>query len=83
MNDITLEKIVEIITSVIEDIELTIEDKDEDLMQLGLDSIGFIQIVVALEEQFACEIPDEKLLFSEMNTVHKIFNVLQSAYTEN
>ena len=47
---------------------------------MGMDSITFIQIVVALEEEFECEIPDEKLLITEMDTVQKIVDVLQSIY---
>ena len=45
-----------------------------------MDSITFIQIVVALEEEFECEIPDEKLLITEMDTVQKMLDVLQSIY---
>ena len=45
-----------------------------------MDSITFIQIIVKLEETFDCEIPDSKLLISEMDTVQKIFDVLQELY---
>ena len=45
-----------------------------------MDSITFIQVVVALEEAFECEIPDEKLLITEMDTVQKMVDVLQSVY---
>ena len=41
-----------------------------------MDSMTFIKIIVDLEEEFDCEIPDSKLLFSEMNTVNKIMQVL-------
>ena len=36
----------------------------------------FIQMVVAIEEAFDCEIPDSKLIMSEMDTVEKIMAVL-------
>ena len=45
-----------------------------------MDSITFIQVVVALEEAFECEIPDEKLLITEMDTVQKMVDVLQPVY---
>ena len=48
----------------------------ENLLDLGLDSIKFIQMVVAIEEAFDCEIPDSKLIMSEMDTVEKIMAVL-------
>ena len=38
--------------------------------------------VVSLEEEFDCEIPDEKLLLLELNTVNKIYEVLTSIDTE-
>lgn len=41
-----------------------------------MDSITFIRIIVSIEEEFECEIPDVKLLITEMNTVNKILKVL-------
>ena len=46
----------------------------------SIDSIKFIQMVVEIEEEFECEIPDEKLLISEMNSVEKIMNILQEIF---
>ena len=43
---------------------------------MGLDSIAFIRMVVALEETFNVEIPDEKLLITEMNTISKIEKII-------
>lgn len=51
---------------------------ENDLSDFGMDSIGFIKIIVDIEDEFACEIPDSKLIISEMNTVNKIYNVLTS-----
>ena len=61
-------------------IEVSQEQLKDSLPELGMDSITFIQIVVALEEEFECEIPDEKLLITEMDTVQKMLDVLQSIY---
>lgn len=50
---------------------------NDDLTAYGLDSISFIKLVVLLEETFNCEVPDSKLLISEMNTVKKILEVIE------
>jgi len=63
-----------------ENMEISQEQLEDSLPELGMDSITFIQIVVALEEEFECEIPDEKLLVTEMDTVQKMLDVLQSIY---
>ena len=55
---------------------------NDNLLRLGVDSILFIKIVVGLEEAFECEIPDSKIIITEMNTVQKIINVLQAVYDE-
>ena len=82
MKEITKEKILEIVNSV-QDMEVTIDQCDDDLLELGLDSIKFIQIIVSLEETFECEISDEKLLLAEMNSVNKMLEVLQLAVSES
>ena len=82
MKEITKEEILEIVNSV-QDMEVTVDQCDDDLLEMGLDSIKFIQIIVSLEEAFECEIPDEKLLLTEMNSVNKMFEVLQLAVSES
>lgn len=83
MKEIAVKKIIEILNSNIKNITITREQGDEDLSDLGMDSISFIQTIVSLEEEFECEIPDSKLLISEMNTVNKIIDVLQLAIAES
>ena len=82
MKEITKEKILEIVNYV-QDMEVTVDQCDDDLLELGLDSIKFIQIIVSLEETFECEIPDEKLLLTEMNSVNKMLEVLKLAVSES
>ena len=82
MKEITKEKMLEIVNSV-QDMEVTVDQCDDDLLELGLDSIKFIQIIVSLEEAFECDIPDEKLLLSELNSVNKMLEVLQLAVSES
>ena len=62
-----------------ENTELSAKQIEEDLSILGMDSIAFIHIVVALEEEFDIEIPDEYLLLTEMNTISKIAEVISAA----
>jgi acyl carrier protein len=54
MKEITVEKVVEILNANIENAEVTEDKLDEDLSKLGMDSITFIKIIVALEEEFEC-----------------------------
>ena len=70
------EKTLEIINNAIEAAEISVDHSSDDLSQLGMDSITFIRIVVAVEETFGIEVPDEYLLMTEMNTVDKIINVI-------
>ena len=79
MNKVDLEKIIQVINNS-EKMEISKEQIEENLVDLGMDSITFIHIIVDLEEEFDCEIPDSKLLITEMNTIQKIFNVLQDIY---
>lgn len=79
MKEVTVESILRVINS-LDNIDISTEQLDERLPDLGMDSISFIKIVVGLEETFDCEIPDFKLLISEMDTVQKIFDVLQEVY---
>lgn len=76
MKAISVEKIVETINNNIEEANLTEAKYDEDLSKFGMDSFTFIRIIVALEEVFECEIPDSYILISEMNTINKIYKVL-------
>lgn len=81
MNQVTLEKIIAILNEKINGIEITAENANEDLSKLGMDSLTFISIIVSIEEFFHCEIPDSKLIISEMNTANKIYKVLCDEYT--
>ena len=79
MKEVTVEGVLRVI-NLLDNIEVSNEQLDESLPDLGMDSISFIQIVVGFEEAFDCEIPDFKLLISEMDTVQKMIDVLQELY---
>ncbi len=77
MKEVTKEEILDIINNAIDGDAIDLEQLNDDLSELGMDSIKFIQIIVEIEETFECEIPDSKLLISELNTIQKLFDVLQ------
>lgn len=72
------DKVLEIINSNIEKANIAVEQGDEDLSLLGMDSIAFIKIIVAIEESFKIEVPDEKLLITEMGTLNKMADVIST-----
>ena len=51
--------------------------KQDDLRPLGLDSVAFIKVVVALEEATGKEVDDAYLLLHAMNTIEKMEAALQ------
>lgn len=77
MKEITLEKVLEIINNNLEYANIKLEQADEELSQFGMDSVIFICIIISLEKEYDCEIPDSKLLLNQMNTINKIVSVLK------
>ena len=80
MKKVTKEKILDIINKNIDGNAIYPEQSDNNLSEMEMDSIVFIQIIVEIEEVFECEIPDSKLLLTELNTAQKIYDVLQELY---
>lgn len=74
--DKTINNVLLILDKHIDSHIIGLNNIDDKLTDLGMDSILFIQIVVALEEAFEIEIPDEKLLIPEMDTINKILDVI-------
>lgn len=70
-------KILEVVNANIENEKINLVQFEDDLSQLGMESIMFITIVVEIEEMFKIEIPDEYLLISEMNTITKMAEVVK------
>ena len=73
-----VDKVLIVLNANLESKEITFEQIEDDLSDLGMDSITFIRIIVALEEAFDIEIPDEKLLLTEMNTISKVVKVISA-----
>lgn len=78
------EKIAAIVASIVEQIDIHTLDYDDDLQQMGMDSISFIRVIVNLEDEFEIEFPDDYLLIDNMNTLNKIVdNVMMLQCEDN
>ena len=49
-----------------------------DLENIGMDSLKFIEAVVAIEDFFDIEFPEDKLLISEAGTLKKLYEIVAS-----
>lgn len=49
-----------------------VPDMDTPLETYGLTSLGLIEIILAVEETFNCELRSELLSYGKMNTIRKI-----------
>ena len=78
MREDILDKVLKVLNANLENTEITFEQTEDDLSALGMDSIVFNRVVVALEEAFDIEIPDEYLLITEMNTLSKMTDVIST-----
>ncbi|MCI8371884.1 MAG: acyl carrier protein [Lachnospiraceae bacterium] len=77
------EIIVDIIKELIKDISLDLLQADADLVDLGLDSVVFVQLIVELEEKFQVDVPDEVLFISELNTINKMTQLVENLLGDN
>lgn len=82
MQDKNLDKILEIIYSVLGCTETLDTETDKDLCQCGLDSILFIKIIILIEEFFDIDIPDDYLIISRLDTVDKIAKLVTELLNE-
>ena len=60
--------------------ELLAFPQDRNLSDLGLDSIKFIQFIVAIEEQFQIEVYDSDLLVFNFATLESVFSTLEKYF---
>ncbi|MBO1511737.1 acyl carrier protein [Metabacillus bambusae] len=75
MKELKLE-IVKIIEETCSDIKLQEDQHDLELKELGVDSLDFASIFLALEEKYNVEIPDEEI--DSLNTLNLIVNWLEN-----
>ena len=76
MREDILDKVLKVLNTNLENTEITFEQTEDDLSALGMDSILFIRVIVALEEAFDIEIPDEKA--AEIKTVQDIVDYIKA-----
>lgn len=50
-------------------------DADQDIAQLGMDSLKFIQLIVKIEAEFNISFDDD-LVFENLNTIRKLVNAV-------
>lgn len=82
MKEVTTSGVIDLINKCDLGITISEDNLNESLISLGMDSVGFINIVVAIEEEYDCEFPDSKLIMSEMDTVQKIISILKSLFVD-
>lgn len=90
MKNVTTTKILEIVNGVFKCMEEESEESKspiflkEDQINCDIsdfvDSLTFVHIIVALEEYYEMEIPDEYLILSEMNSISKITKTLKELF---
>lgn len=77
-----MENRLEIIRSIVENcidtlkIPITEVGNNDDLFNLGMNSITSIKIVVAMEQEFDFEFEDEKLTMDTMRTINSLYEYL-------
>jgi acyl carrier protein len=55
------------------------DHEQTDLLEIGLDSVAFLNLIVNLEREFSIAIPDDDLLFDNFRTVALIEDYLNQA----
>ncbi len=78
MKEIDIQRVLHILNNVIEKYCFTKEQFDDDLTKYGMNSIEFIRVIVALEDEFKIEFPDDYLIFERLNSINKIIQALKT-----
>ena len=74
------QKIREIIGGALEtDIPIETYDVNGDLWSIGMNSLTFISMVVAIEDAFSIRFPDEKLILEEAGTIGAIHQIVEDS----
>lgn len=61
-------------------INKTIELKDDmTLLELGIDSVEFITVIIALEEELDIRFEDTLLIYENYNTIGQLVSVIQQS----
>lgn len=71
-----IEIVRKILSNFIEDFYEKKIENNANLMNYGLDSLGFIKTIIEIEDKFDIIIPDEYITLFSLNTVEKIISVI-------
>ena len=74
----TLDRIINIVNSKLKEAVEILLVGDSSLAELGINSITFIEIIVAIEAEFEFEFDDEKLLFDAFPTILSFAEYVES-----
>jgi len=77
MNLSIANQVINTINDTIQDSKLSDIQPDDDLREIGMDSIAFIKIVVALEIKFDFEFDDEMLLIATFPTIKSMIEYVE------
>ena len=72
---ITLEKLIEIVTPLLEDNSIKIDENTVLLTDLGLNSFDLVEMVCVIEDEFDISIPDK--MFKTLITVKDVMNCIE------
>ncbi len=50
---------------------------EENLIELGMDSLKFVEMVLQIEEKYSIQIPDQQLNLLNLNCVNNIVKVIK------
>ncbi|NJQ05644.1 acyl carrier protein [Streptomyces lonarensis] len=69
----TEDRVRQVLLSVLGDsVDVSLVDTDTDLWSMGLDSLRCVRLMVALEDEFAIEFPDELLTRETFSSVRRM-----------
>lgn len=72
-----IKEFVSVINDALDSQCITEREMDQELPDLGIDSIGFIRIIMLLEIKYDISIPDENLVYSKLNTLNAIYLLVE------
>lgn len=76
-----LEDLKKIIYDINSDIDISCINMDTNLLDY-LDSLGFIQVIVKIEDQYCIEFSDEDLDYERIGKISDLLNVVQKINNE-
>jgi acyl carrier protein len=54
-------------------------ENNTDLLQAGMDSIGFVNLVIEIEDKFSITFPQDKFVAMLAGTINKLAEIIENA----